>query len=683
MASTDIGNIRNVILLSHSGSGKTSLAEALLFNTKVINRMGNVESGNTVSDYEAEEIRRASSVQTSLIPCVSKGHKVNFLDTPGYDDFRGEVISSLRVVEGAVILVSAISGVEVGTERSWDVCEERELPRIIFMNKMDRDNAEFQRSLESVESAFGRKCVLLNMPIGSADEFKGVVNLLDDLDKAPPELKEAAEAARERLIESVAESDDDLATKYLEGDELTSVELMDGLKNAVLSGEIVPIMWGSSTQNLGVEELESAVINYLPSPLASDQITAIAVSSGEKEEIVQSADAPLSALVFKTTADPFVGKLSLFRVYGGVLNGSSEVWNANQEQSERIGQAYFLCGKNQEPTSEVGPGDMGAVAKLASTTTNDTLCQQENAYILDPIIYPMGHYTMSVAPKSKADLDKMSSSVTRIVEEDPSLTLSREASTNETLLSGMGDVHLETTVDRIKRKFGTELVLQLPKVPYRETITVVSRSEYKHKKQTGGHGQYGHVRLRLEPRDRDSGFEFGSEVVGGAVPREYISSVEKGVMKAMSEGALAGYPVVDVRAVLYDGSYHDVDSSGISFEIAGSFAFRKGMSDGNPMLLEPIMKVSITVPDGFTGEVIGDLNGRRGRIVGMTPQHSTTIIEADVPRAEVLRYSTDLRSLTQGRASFTMEFSHYEGVPPVIGQKVIEEIQREKEEART
>ena len=511
MASTDIGNIRNVVLLSHSGSGKTSLAEALLFNTKVINRMGNVESGNTVSDYEAEEVRRASSVQASLIPCVSQGHKINFLDTPGYDDFRGEVNSSLRVVEGAVILVSAIAGVEVGTERSWDVCEERGLPRIIFMNKMDRDNAEFQRSLESVESAFGRKCVLLNMPIGSADEFKGVVNLLDDLDKAPPELREAVEAAQERLIESVAESDDELATKYLEGEELTSAELTAGVKNAVLSGEIVPIMWGSSTQNLGVEDLQSAVISYLPSPLASDQITATAVSGGEKAEVVQSADAPLAALVFKTTADPFVGKLSLFRVYGGVLSGSSEVWNANQEQSERIGQAYFLCGKNQEPTSEVGPGDMGAVAKLASTTTNDTLCQQENACILDPISYPAGHYTMSVAPKSKADLDKMSSSVTRIVEEDPSLTLSREASTNETLLSGMGDVHLETTVDRIKRKFGTELVLQLPKVPYRETITVVSRSEYKHKKQTGGHGQYGHVRLRLEPRDRDSGFEFGSE----------------------------------------------------------------------------------------------------------------------------------------------------------------------------
>ena len=682
MALTDIGNIRNVVLLSHSGSGKTSLTEALLFNTKAINRMGNVESGNTVSDYEAEEVRRASSVQTSLIPCVSQGHKVNFLDTPGYDDFRGEVISSLRVVEGAVILVSAISGVEVGTERSWEVCEEHGLPRIIFINKMDRDNAEFQRSLESVQSVFGRKCVLLNMPIGSADDFKGVVNLLDDLATAPPELKEEAEAARERLIESVAESDDDLATKYLEGEELTTAELTEGLQKAVLSGGIVPVMWGSSTKNLGVKELQSAVISYLPSPLASAQVTATALSSGEKEEIVQSADAPLVALVFKTTADPFVGKLSLFRVYAGILNASSEVWDANQEQSERIGQAYFLCGKNQEPTSEVGPGDMGAVAKLAATTTNDTLCQQENAYILDPITYPAGHYTMAVSPKSQADLDKMSSSLTRIVEEDPSLTLAREPSTNETLLSGMGDVHLETTVDRIKRKFGTELVLQLPKVPYRETITVVSRSEYKHKKQTGGHGQYGHVRLRLEPRDRDSGFEFGSEVVGGAVPREYISSVEKGVMKAMSAGALAGFPVVDVRAVLYDGSYHDVDSSGISFEIAGSFAFRRGMSDGNPMLLEPIMKMSITVPDGFTGEVIGDMNGRRGRIIGMEPQHNATIIEADVPRAEVLRYSTDLRSLTQGRASFTMEFSHYEGVPPVIGQKVIEETQREKEVAR-
>ncbi len=682
MAPIDVSKIRNVALLSHSGSGKTSLTEALLFNAKVINRMGAVENGNTASDYEAEEIRRASSVQTSLAPCLSDGHKVNFLDTPGYDDFRGEAISSLRVVEGAVILVSAIASVEVGTEQSWATCEEANLPRIILVNKMDRENAEFQRTLDSIQSAFGRRCVPLNLPIGEAQGFKGVVDLLDLSAEAPPGMEAEVAAARERLIESIAESDDDLATKYLEGEEFTAEEMRRSLKKAVLAGEIAPVMAASSTGNLGVAELQSAVISYLPSPLSSPEVMGAAPAGGEKTPVAQSPDAPLAALVFKTAADPFVGKLSLFRVYGGVFKANSEVWDANQEQSERIGQVYFLCGKNQEATAEVGPGDMGAVAKLSAATTGDTLCHRDNPILLDPIAYPVGHYVMAVSPKSKADLDKMSSSLTRIVEEDPSLKLSREPSTNETLLAGMGDVHLETTISKIKRKFGAELTLQLPKVPYRETITAVSRAEYKHKKQTGGHGQYGHVLLRLEPRDRDSGFEFGSEVVGGSVPREYISSVEKGVVKAMSQGALAGYPVVDVRAVLYDGSYHDVDSSGISFEIASSYAFRKGMSDGRPMLLEPIMKLAITAPDSFTGDVIGDLNGRRGRIIGMIPLGSSTVIEADVPQAETLRYSTDLRSLTQGRAAFTMEFSHYEGVPPVVGQKVIEETRREREEAK-
>ncbi len=680
MATVEIGKIRNAALLSHSGAGKTSLAEALLFNTQAINRMGQVESGNTVSDYEAEEVKRASSVQASIIPCLTKGHKVNFIDTPGYDDFRGEVVSSLRVVEGAVILVSAIAGVEVGTETAWSMCRERNLPKIIFINKMDRDNAEFQRSLDSIQSAFGRECVPLNVPIGAAENFKGVVDLLDPNAAAPEGLEDFVEAARERLVESVAESDDDLATKYLEGEELTAEEMTEGLKKAVLSGEIVPVLCGSATENMGVEELQQAVIDYVPSP-DSAEVVGKEPESEEPREVGQSADDSLVALVFKTTADPFVGKLSLFRVYGGVMKGSTEVWDANQEQSERIGQVYTMCGKNQEATPEVGPGDIGAVAKLAAATTNDTLCTRENAVLLEPIVYPDGHYTMAVSPKSKADLDKMSSSLTRIVEEDQSLRLEREASTNEMLLTGIGDVHLDTTVDRIKRKFGTELMLQLPKVPYRETITVVSRAEYKHKKQTGGHGQYGHVLLRLEPGDRDSGFEFDSEISGGAVPREYISSVEKGVMKAMSEGALAGFPVVDVKAVLYDGSYHDVDSSGISFEIAGSYAFRQGMTAGNPMLLEPIMKLAIRVPDAFTGDVIGDLNGRRGRIVGMIPETGATVIEAEAPRAEVLRYSTDLRSLTQGRASYTMEFSHYEGVPPVVGQKVIQESQREEARA--
>ena len=682
MSVTDINRIRNVALLSHSGSGKSSLSEALLFYTKAINRMGNIANGNTVSDYEPEEAKRESSIQTTLIPCHSNGNKINFLDTPGYEDFRGEVVSALRVTEGAVILVNAISGVEVGTQNSWSMCLERNIPRIIFVNKMDRENANFKRSLESIQDAFGRKCVPLEVTIGAEQEFVGIVSLLDSDVEPPSDIKEEVDTARERLIESVAESDDDLATKYLEGAELTDDEIRGGLKRAVLSGKIVPVLAGSATQNLGIEELLSAVIKFLPSPMEATTPVNITSSNGERNEVSLDKDAPLAALVFKTTADPFVGKLSVFRVYGGTINANSEVWNATQEQSERVGQLFFLRGKSQDATGEVGPGDMGAVPKLASTTTGNTLSQRDRSLVLEPISIPTGFYTMSVSPKAKSDLDKMSSSLARIVEEDPSLKLSREPSTNETLLSGLGDVHLDATVDKVKRKFGTDLVLSLPKVPYRETITTVARAEYKHKKQTGGHGQYGHVRLRLEPRERDAGFEFGREVVGGAVPREYIPSVEKGVIKAMNEGGLAGFPVVDVKVVLYDGSFHDVDSSGVAFEIAGSFAFRKGLSDGSPVLLEPIMKLSIRVPENFTGDVIGDLNGKRGRILGMVPDGGGTMIEADVPQAELLRYSTDLRSLTQGRATFTMEYSRYEDVPPIIGQKVIEENRKAKEEAK-
>jgi elongation factor G len=682
MPSPEVGKIRNVALLSHSGSGKTVLTEALLFTTKAINRMGTVEAGNTVSDYEPEEAKRRSSTQTSLAPCQYNGFKINFLDTPGYADFRGEVVPVLRACEGAIIVISAIAGVEVGTESSWNMCKDRKLPRIIFVNKMDRENADFQRTLNGIQAAFGRSCVPFQLPIGNAQDFKGIVSLLGKGDNAPASMKDEAAAARERLIEAVAESDDELANKYLEGQEIKPEELEKALKKAIMRGDLVPVLAGSATQAAGVEELLQMVTSYMPSPLDVGNAEAKNPANGEKIELAPSKDAPLGALVFKTTADPFVGKLSIFRVYSGVFKANSEVWNANKGQSERIGQAYFMRGKTQEPTPEVGPGDIGAVSKLAVTTTGDTLCQKDKPMVFDPIVFPVGFYSMSVSPKTKADLDKMSQALARIVEEDPSLKLSREASTSETLLSGLGDVHLETTVEKIKRKFGTELTLNLPRVPYRETITAVTRSEYKHKKQSGGHGQYGHVLLRLEPRERDSGFEFAHEVVGGSVPREFWPAVEKGVVKSLGEGALAGYPVVDVKVVLYDGSYHDVDSSGMSFEIAAVQAFKKGMLEGRPTLLEPIMKLTVKVPDSNTGDVIGDMNGKRGRIMGMVPEGGFTTIEAEVPMAELLRYSSDLRSLTQGRASYSMEFSHYEPVPPAIGQKVVEEAKRVKEGAK-
>lgn len=665
MPTHDIDKIRNVVLLGHSGSGKTSLAESILFHTKAISRMGTVETGNTVSDHEPEEAKRVSSIQTSIIPCKTKDHKINFLDTPGYDDFRGEVLPGLRVAESAVILVSATAGVEVGTETCWNLCENQGIPRIVFINKLDRENAEFDRSLGSIESSLGRKCVPFQIPIGEAETFQGVIDLIGDEENIPDDLKPVVETAKSRLVEAAAENDDNLATKYLNGEELTPNEISGALASAVISGDLVPVLIGSATRSKGIDQLISAITTYLPSP-----------QKNSSNKIDPSN--PLSAIVFKTSADPFVGKLSIFRVYDGNLSSNSEVWNATKEQSERIGQVFHLQGKTQQNSNEIGPGDIGAVAKLNHTTTNDTLCGKGNPKELDQIDFPVGFYTMAVSPKSKADVDKMSSSLSRIIEEDPSLTLSREPSTNETLLSGMGDVHLEITTDKVRRKFGTELSLELPQVPYKETITTASKAEYKHKKQSGGHGQYGHVLLRLEPAERNSGFEFVQEVVGGAVPREYIPAVEKGVVKALSEGSLAGYPVVDVKVILYHGSYHDVDSSGMAFEIAGSQAFKKGMTEGRPTLLEPIMRVYIRVPDDYTGEIIGDINGKRGRIIGMIPEEGLTTVEADMPQSEMLRYNGDLRSLTGGRASYKMDFSHYEPVPPLIGQKVIENIQNIK-----
>ena len=679
---TDAGKIRNIAILSHAGAGKTSLCEALLHCSKAITRLGRVDDGNTVSDYEAEEVKRQGSIQTALIPCSWNGQKVNFLDTPGYDDFIGEVISALRVAEGAVMVVSASSGVEVGTVRSWSKCDEAGIPRILFINKMDRENADFYRSLESVQAQFGKKCVPFQIPVGSEQSFKGSVDLFAPLDQVPDEVTQQVRDARERLIEAVAETDDELVTKYLEGEELSHEEISRGTRKAILSGEIVPVLVGSAMMNLGAQELLDAVVEFMPSPLEGKRVQATDTATGDVQDVAPDPAGPLAAFVFKTTADPFVGKLSLFRVYRGVLQSNTECWNEARNQAERIGQVYVLRGKSQEQVQEIGPGDIGAISKLGATVTGDTLCQREKPLAFDPIEFPVGFYTVAVSPRTKADVDKMSTALSRVVEEDPSLRLSREPDTGETLISGLGDTHVEVAMERVRRKFGTDLDLQLPKVPYKETITTVTRAEYKHKKQTGGHGQYGHVLLRLEPLERGQGFEFGREVVGGAVPKEYILPVEKGIVKTLQEGVLAGFPVVDLKAVLYDGSYHDVDSSGICFEIAGSYAVRKGVAEANPVLLEPIMKLAVRVPDSFNGDVIGDLNGKRGKIMGMVPEGGETVIEAEVPQAEILRYATELRSLTQGRGSYTVELSHYEGAPQHIIQRVVEEVRKAKEAAR-
>jgi elongation factor G len=681
MPRIDASNLRNVALLSHSGAGKTSLSEALLYNVKAITRIGNVEDGNTVSDYEPEEVKRGSSVQTALIACSWDNYKVNFLDTPGYDDFLGEVVSALRVVESAAILVSATSGVDVGTERSWDLCEARGLPRVFVVNKMDRENASFARTVADIQATFGSKCVPFQLPIGEAQGFKGVVSMAQPPAEIPAEVAGDFEAARERFIEAVAETDDALADKYLEEAMSTDQEIMAGARAAILNGQLVPILASSATQNIGVAEFLEMTQEFLPSP--EEGLKPVMLdASGKESDFEIDSNGPLAAFVFKTTADPFVGKLSVFRVYRGTLRSNSEVWNSVRNQAERIGQLYLPRGKSQENISEVVAGDIGAIGKLAATITGDTLCVRDNIVTFEPVEFPVGYYSVAVSPATKADLDKMSISLSRIVEEDPSLRLSRQANTSETVLTGLGDAQIEVAIDKIRRKFGADLQVRLPRVPYRETITRVTQSEYRHKKQSGGHGQYGHVLLRLEPLERDQGFEFGSEIVGGRVPREYIPSVEKGVVKSMEEGVLAGFPVVDLKAVIYDGSYHDVDSSGVSFEIASSQALRKGMSEASPILLEPIVKLTVTVPETYTGDVMSDLNGKRGRILGMNPQGKDTIIEAEVPQSEVQRYAQDLRSLTQGRGSYRLEFDHYEPVPPNIEQRVIVEAKRVKEEEK-
>ena len=682
MPKVDVRNLRNVALLSHSGAGKTSLSEAVLFHVNATTRLGRVEDGNTVSDYEPEEVKRSSSIQTTLIACEWDDKKINFLDTPGYDDFQGEVTAALRVVEGAVILVAAQSGVDVGTERSWNMLKAAGLPRMIVVNKMDRENANFSRCVADVQATFGKSCVPFHLVNGNAQDFERVFSVVDPPADVPSGLAQELESARERLIEAAAESDEALADKYLEGEELTQGEIEAGVRAAIWKGEMVPILASSSSKGLGVAELLETVQRFLPSPADGIMPAAAGASSKEPVELQVDTAKPLAAFVFKTTADPFVGKLSLFRVYQGTLKSNSEVSNSVRDQIERIGQLYLPRGKSQENVAEVVAGDIGAIGKLSATVTGDTLCARDPAVVFEPIQFPVGYYGMAVTPATKADLDKMSTALSRMVEEDPTLHLSRAVDTRETLLTGLGEAQIEVALDKIRRKFGADLKVRLPKVAYKETITQITQTEYRHKKQSGGHGQYGHVLLRLEPLDRTVGFEFKSEVTGGRVPKEYIPSVEKGVVKAMEEGILAGYPVVDMKAVIYDGSYHDVDSSGMSFEIAGNQALRKGMPQASPILLEPIVKLTVTVPDAYTGEVMSDLNGKRGRILGMNPHDNVTNIEAEVPLAETQRYAQDLRSLSQGRGEYELEFDHYEQVPANIEQRVIEGAKRAREEEK-
>ena len=673
--------IRNVGLFGHGGAGKTSLAEALLFDTKATTRLGKVEEGNTVTDFDPDEIKRRISVSAAVAPVEWRETKINVIDAPGYADFIGDVKSALRVADAAIIVMDASAGVEVGTEQAWRLAEERGIPRVIFINKMDRENADFARALASARAAFGNAVAPIQFPIGAEKQFRGVVELLTEQAHTytdggtgtyesgpiPDDLREEEETYRRQLVEAIAEQDEELMMRYLEDDEISVEELAAGLKQCISDGKVVPVLVGSATGNRGIGQLLDAIVEYLPT---AAETTATGTLNGAEVEVTADPNGPTVALAFKTLADPHVGRVTFMRVYSGSIKSNTHAWNASRGEDERLGQLFYARGKEHLNTDSIGAGDIGAVAKLATVMTGDTLSEQGKPIVLEGIDFPGASYSASVHPKSKTDLDKMGPALQRLVEEDPTLRLSRDASSGETILSGLGEPHVQIALDRMTRRFGVNVELGLPRVPYRETISTKTLAEYKHKKQTGGAGQYGHVFLELEPLP-DAEFEFGERVFGGSVPKNFFPAVEKGVREGMEAGPLAGFPVVNVRVTLTDGSYHSVDSNEMSFKIASKEAFKKGILQGKPVLLEPVMTVRVTVPDTYTGDVMSDLNTKRAQVSGMNPgANGSTTIEALVPAAEVQRYATDLRSITQGRGSFTADFSHYQPVPQHIAEQV-------------
>jgi elongation factor G len=682
-----------VALVGHGSCGKTSLTEALLFATDAIDRLGKVEDGTTVSDYDPDEVKRQISINSTLAPCEWKNAKVNFIDTPGYADFVGDVKSSMRVVEGVLIIVCAVSGIEVGTETVWEFAQEMNLPRAFFINKMDRENADFYAVAEALKVRFGSRIVPVQLPIGSQDSFSGVVDLMKmkaitgsgksvSESEIPGDMAEAVAKYREALVESAAENDDELITKYLEGEELTDEEIARGLALGVRAGKVVPVFCGSAVKEIGMPSLLDEIMAIFPSPAEIEAIKGVNPQSSAEEERKPLDSEPFSAQVFKTLADPYVGKLTFFRVYSGVLKSDTHAFNSTKDVDERVGQVYFLRGKKQEPTVEVHAGDIAAVAKLSETGTGDTLCDKAKPIRYLPIEFPAPVYSVAIVAKTKADEDKLGPSLAKLADEDPTFQYRREMETGETLVSGLGESHVEIVVDRLKRKFGVAVGVDTPKIPYRETVLTASKAQGKHKKQTGGRGQYGDAWVELEPRERSQGFEFVDRIVGGSIPRQYIPAVEKGVREAMERGILAGYPVVDIRATVYDGSYHDVDSSEMAFKMAGILAFRNAAEKANPVLLEPMLIVEVVVPDEFMGDVIGDMNGKRGRILGMEPMAGgRQRIKGVVPQGEMRRYAIDLRSIARGRGSFRTEPSHYEQVPPNVAQQIIEQYKKEKEES--
>ncbi len=675
--------IRNVALLGHGKCGKTSLAEAILFTAGKGNRLGKVDDGTTTMDYDPEEIRRKTTINSSFNTYTWNKHEVYLIDTPGDDNFLNETVFAAQIVDSAVFTIGAVLGVKNQTEKFSSIIEERNLPALIFINKMDRERANFESTIAGIREHLPLTPAILHLPIGAESNFKGVVDIvgrkayLFDGDtgkvkegKIPADMANTVDTHREALMETVAETNDDLIEKFLEDGALSDDDLRQGLRNAVRNGALCPVAVGAATPNLGTSLLLDMINDYLPSPLDRPSQVGTDPKSEEVIERTPTADAPFSALVFKTMADPYAGRLTIFRIYSGTI-ANDAFYNASQECSEKINQLLVLEGKEQRPVESAGPGMIVAVTKLKDTVTGDTICAANAPILYDRLVAVEPTISYAVTPAQKGDEDKIFSSLNKLLEEDPTLRLTREAQTNEILLSGVGQIHLEVVGEKIKRKFGVELALKLPRIPYRETIKGKIKVQGKHKKQTGGHGQFADSWIEIEPLARGTGFQFEDRIVGGAIPKQYIPAVEKGVLEAMKEGILAGAPMVDVKVALVDGSFHAVDSSEMAFKISGSMAFKKGAKECNPILLEPIMGMTIKMPKECVGDVIGDLNGRRGRVMGMDSEAKCEVINAQVPMAEIQRYALDLTSITGGRGHFSTEFSHYEEVPAQLADKII------------
>jgi elongation factor G len=683
-------SIRNIALVSHGSAGKTMLAEAFLHFTGATTRLGRIEDGTTVSDFEEEEIRRGISLSTSVLPVEYKGCKINVLDTPGYTDFVGEVISALRIADSAAVVVDSVAGAEVGTEIALSYCDVFKLPRMVIINKMNRDNANFHKAFESVQLISDKRLIPVELPWGEKAEFKGVLDLLtmkaysgagETSQDIPAEFKDEVEAARMQLIEAAAEGEDALLEKYLEGEDLSPDEILRGFKKAVLAGDWVPVFVAAGSAEIGLASLLDAIINLMPSPLEAPP--AIAQGKDGEEKLRPADNEPLAAYVWKTTADPFVGRITYFRIYSGTVSSDSRVWNQTKSIEERFGTIHLLRGKEQIPMKLIHAGDIASVPKLNATSTGNTFCDKGHPLTLPMPVYPHALFSVAVFSKTQADSAKISPTLTRLCEEDMTLSWRQEPSTNQTILQGMGDQHIDVAVRKAEGKFQTGLSVVIPKVPYQETITKQSSSQYRHKKQTGGAGQFAEVFMRVEPYQEEE-FSFTNDVFGGAISNSFMPAIEKGVRSVMKEGVIAGYPVLNVHVSVYDGKEHPVDSKPIAFETAGREAFKLAFKDASPVLREPIMNVRIVVPEANMGDILGDLNTRRARVQGMDTEKSHSVVTAQVPLAEMQRYTTDLRSMTGGRGLFTMEFDHYEVVPTHIAADVIaarlKDLQEKKED---